>query len=63
MIEKNYKHCTQYCPAVGIFTFLHVVFGFVSCVLFLVLRCLFGNSCSFTVCIVVVYLCVLLSYV
>jgi len=36
---------------------------FVSCVLLLVLSCLLGNCCWLTVCIVVVVLCVLLSYV
>ena len=35
----------------------------VSCVLLLVLSCLLCNCCWLTVCIVVVFLCVLLSYV
>ena len=44
--------------------FVHVVkFSFVSCVLLLVLSCLLCNCCWLTMCIVVVVLCVLLSYV
>jgi len=44
--------CGKYCE-----------FSCVSCVLLLVLSCLLCNCCWLTVCIVVVVLCVLLSYV
>ena len=44
-------------------TFVHVVFKFVSCVLLLVLSCVVCDYCWLAVCIVVVVLCVLLSYV
>ena len=46
----------------GVLPFVHVVFEFVSCVLLLVLSCLLCNCCWLTVYIVVVVLCVLLSY-
>jgi len=43
--------------------FVHFVYKFVSCVFLLVLGCLLCNCCWLTVCIVVVVLRVLLSYV
>ena len=62
--KNNYKkNCTQDSLAWVFLPFVHVVFSFVSGVLFLVLSCLLGNCCWLTVCIVVVDLCVLLSYV
>ena len=58
------RNCTQYCLAWVLLPFVHVVkLLFVSCVLLLVLSCLLCNFCRLTVCIVVVGLCVILSYV
>ena len=57
------RNCTQYCLAWVFSPFVHVVkFQYVSCVLLLVLSCFLHNCCWLTVCIVVVVLCVLLSY-
>ena len=58
------RNCTQHSLAWLFLPFIHVVkFSFVSCVLLLVLCSLLCNCCWLTVCIVVVVLCVLLSYV
>ena len=65
MIEKKTItiNCTQYCIAWVFLPSVHVVFQFVSRVLSLVLSCLLCNCCWLAVCIVVVVLCVLSSYV
>jgi len=58
------RNCTQYCLAWVFLAFVHVgKFSFVSGVLLLVLSCLLCNCCWLAMCIVVVVLCVLLSYV
>ena len=66
MIKKKKtvtRNCTQYSFTWEFLTFVHVVFKFVSCVLLLVLSCVVCDCCWLAVCIVVVVLCVLLSYV
>jgi len=57
------RNCTQYCLAWVFLPFVHVVFQLVSGGLLLVLSCLLCNCCWLTVCIIIVVLCVLLSYV
>jgi len=63
MIKKTItRNCTQYSLTWVFLPSVHVVFLFVSCVFSLVLSCLVCNCCWLTVCVVVVVLCVLLSY-
>jgi len=57
------RNWTQYCLAWLFLPFVLVKFWFVSRILLLDLNCVLCNCCWFTVCIVVVVLCVLLSYV
>jgi len=54
-----FRKCIFYSPSLlSLFCFFH----FLSCVLLLVLSCLLFNCCWLAVCIVVVVLCMLLSY-
>ena len=62
MIKNNYNKLYTELSCLGVLPSVHVVFQFVSCVFFfLVLSCLVCNCCWLAVCIVVVFLCVLLS--
>ena len=62
MIKKRKtfaRNCKLYSFTWVFLTFVHVVFKFVSCVLFLILSCVVCDCCWLAVCIVVVvlYMC------
>ena len=62
MIVKkiSYKKLYTVLFCLGVLPFVHVVFQFVSVVLFLVLSCLLGNCCWLTVCVVIIRVFVVL---